>query len=431
MSEERGGSKTLCLIFVCIAGRMAFKAPDVFDFSMPSEWPQWRDRWTRFKMASKLYKDPEEVQVSALIYSMGPAAEHLLSSFDMSEARKKLIDPVLKEFDQYFSPKTNVIAERQAFESRAQRRGETNESFIRALLLMAEKCGFGDTKSERIRDRLISGMSNKELAKKIQIQALDTDITLEKVIAMMRSCDLVEGKHDHDVDSVAQSAPQHDADGAQTVSEHQRGASQPQPQRLQPRQQSWLHRPMYRRNLQRQHYQPVRPQRPPWRPQQYQRSADMMCKYCGRRRHQSPSECPAQGAPCFSCGGLNHFQAVCFDSQRTVRDVQTEDDGFLLGDVHKSKCDMWMIDVMVKGSRLTFKVDTGADISIITHDQFKRMSNVPPLRRCEPKVTSVGGALKVHGVFRAEMFYKDKVMTDDFYVVETNMSHNLLSSSAS
>ena len=53
---------------------MSFKAPAVFDFSTPSEWPQWRDRWTRFNMASKLYKDPQEVQVSALIYSMGPAA---------------------------------------------------------------------------------------------------------------------------------------------------------------------------------------------------------------------------------------------------------------------------------------------------------------------------------------------------------------------
>ena len=70
-------------------------------------------------MASKLYKDPQEVQVSALIYSMGPAAEHLLSSFGLTEANKKLIEPVLEQFDKYFTPKTNVIAERQVFESRA------------------------------------------------------------------------------------------------------------------------------------------------------------------------------------------------------------------------------------------------------------------------------------------------------------------------
>ena len=131
---------------------------------------------------------------------------------------------MLEEFDKYFTPKTNVIAERQVFESRAQKRGETNESFIRALLLVAEKCEFGDTKSERIRDRLISGMSNKELARKIQIQALDTDITLEKVIAMMRSCDLV--------DEVKQ-----DVDGAQgSVPQHQRSAPQQQDQRPQLRQ---------------------------------------------------------------------------------------------------------------------------------------------------------------------------------------------------
>ena len=98
---------------------------------------------------------------------------------------------------------------------------------------MAEKCEFGDTKSERIRDRLISGMSNKQLARKIQIQALDTDITLERVIAMMRSCDLVD-EVKQDVDGVAPSVPQHDVDGAQrSVPQHQRSAPQQQDQRPQ------------------------------------------------------------------------------------------------------------------------------------------------------------------------------------------------------
>ena len=130
---------------------------------------------------------------------------------------------------------------------------------------------------------------------------------------------------------------------------------------------------------------------------------------------------------------MDHFQVVCLNSQRTVREVEAVDDEFFLGDVHESKCERWMIDVMIQGSPMTFKVDTGADVNVITHDHFKQMTDMPPLKRCAPRVTitSVGGALEVCGVFRGEMSYKDKVMMDDFYVVETAMSHNLLSRSAS
>ena len=45
---------------------MSFKAPQEFDFSMPGNWPAWRDRWQRFKLAAKLHKETQEVQVSAL-----------------------------------------------------------------------------------------------------------------------------------------------------------------------------------------------------------------------------------------------------------------------------------------------------------------------------------------------------------------------------
>ena len=380
-----------------LRAKMSFKAPDSFDFSNPSDWPQWRDRWTRFNMASKLYNDPQEVQVSALIYSMGPAAEQLLNSFNMREDEKKLIEPVTDAFNQYFMPTTNTIAERQAFESRAQKRGETNESFIRALLLLAEKCSFGDTKAERIRDRLIAGMINKELARKIQIQALEIDMTLEKVIDMLRSCDLVDVNTEAEVDSAQADVAQ------QQRSNHPQLRQQQPQQRPQQSRQSRQYQPMYRANQQRPQYQP-RPSQP-WRLQRplSQQSAEHgTCRYCGRGRHRTPSECPALGATCFSCGGLDHFQAVCLNRQRTVNEVKADDDLFL-GDVLEGICHRWTIDAMVEGTPMTFKVDTGADINVITKGQFDQMTDRPALETCKQRVTSLGGHLKVHGVFKGQM----------------------------
>ena len=315
---------------------MSFKAPQEFDFSMPGNWPAWRDRWQRFKLAAKLHKETQEVQVSALIYSMGPTAEHLLTSFALTAEEKKKIDPVIKEFDSYFQPKTNTIAERHAFETRNQKQGESNESFIRTLLTMAEKCAFGGTRQERIRDRLISGMLNKELSRKIQIQALENELTLDKVIAMLRSCDIVDqASHEHA-----------EADG---VSKH---SSQPrsQPPRPQNQQRQQPNRQQHQHPSRQQHQQPQ--QRLQQRQGQFQRQqprsqhftsrehqqrshpSQLTCRYCGRARHQVPRDCPALGATCFACGGRDHFQFVCSRRQpSSVQEVQVPDEEYFLGDV--------------------------------------------------------------------------------------------------
>ena len=51
-----------------------FTPPESFDFSQPTHWNDWKDRFTRFRQASKLDKEDEEVQISALIYTMGKEA---------------------------------------------------------------------------------------------------------------------------------------------------------------------------------------------------------------------------------------------------------------------------------------------------------------------------------------------------------------------
>ena len=48
-----------------------FDPPEKFDITKPDSWPDWRQRFGRFRFASKLNKDDEETQISALIYSMG------------------------------------------------------------------------------------------------------------------------------------------------------------------------------------------------------------------------------------------------------------------------------------------------------------------------------------------------------------------------
>ena len=93
-----------------------FPPPDALDFTKPALWPDWKERFSRYRIASELTEKSEIIQVSALIYCMGAEAEHIFKSFTFAEdADKNKYDPVLAKFEAYFVPKRNVIYERAKF----------------------------------------------------------------------------------------------------------------------------------------------------------------------------------------------------------------------------------------------------------------------------------------------------------------------------
>ena len=58
-----------------------FTPPASFAFDKPSEWPEWKQRFQRYRIATKLDKEEGNVQVSCLIYAMGSEAENIYKSF--------------------------------------------------------------------------------------------------------------------------------------------------------------------------------------------------------------------------------------------------------------------------------------------------------------------------------------------------------------
>ena len=59
---------------------------------------------------------------------------------------------------------------------RGQEEGEPVDAFITALYSLAEHCGYRALHDEMIRDRIVVGIRNAQLAEKLQ---LDSDLTLE------------------------------------------------------------------------------------------------------------------------------------------------------------------------------------------------------------------------------------------------------------
>ena len=168
----------------------SFTLPQQFNFREPQGWPEWRSQFQRFRTASELTDKNGEVQVSSLIYSMGPEAEKIFTQFGLVDVEASDFHTVIGRFNDYFEPKRNVIHEGAKFHKRNQKEGESVEEYIRHLYELSEHADFADREST-IRDRLVLGMLDQELSEKLQ---LESELPLTKATQLARQSELVKSQ---------------------------------------------------------------------------------------------------------------------------------------------------------------------------------------------------------------------------------------------
>ena len=144
-----------------------YKPPQPLNFVEPN-WDQFIGQYETFRLLTELDKKPGVIQVASLKYCLGPEAEEVLKTFNLSEEDGKKYEVVVGKFKNYFSPRKNVLRLRRQFYKRTQQPHEDTEVYLRALYTASEYCGFADRK-ESIRDQFVSGISNDDLAEKIEL----------------------------------------------------------------------------------------------------------------------------------------------------------------------------------------------------------------------------------------------------------------------
>jgi hypothetical protein len=76
--------------------------PERFDFSKAEEWSKWIRRFERFRIAAGLAPTDDESHVNTLIYCIGDKADDIMTTFDLTEQKRKKYTVVRHKFETHF-----------------------------------------------------------------------------------------------------------------------------------------------------------------------------------------------------------------------------------------------------------------------------------------------------------------------------------------
>ncbi|KAK3795957.1 hypothetical protein RRG08_042951 [Elysia crispata] len=175
-----------------------------------------------------------------------------------------------------------------------------------------------------------------------------------------------------------------------------------------------------------------------FQPQRGQNSRVSSCGNCGYQ-HAKQSQCPARGKTCRKCNKQNHFARVC-RSGKNINEVETffteavtEENWevffmgsvFDINSVRQEAEPPWFVDINQCGLSTIFKIDTGADVSVVSRNIYQKLCPKPKLTRSNAILRGPGGLIHHQGEFQACFSHRSTSVNARCFVIDS--SENLLS----
>ena len=239
--------------------------------NLAKEWKQWRQVWDAYEKVSDLRKKTNRLRVATFITCIGKEALEVHNGLPFaSEEEKSNMTKVLELWETHCIGKTNVIYERYKFNNRSQEQTESIDAYVNALRALAETCAFGALKDQLIRDRIVCGVRDNAVRRKL---LQESKLALEKCVDICRATEATSAQ-------IKEMAPSQQQQHSSEVDLVTRGYSWKSKARKENVKDSKNHQ------------------------------LDE-CKFCGRKHERKRGKCPAYGQTCSSCGKPNHFAIKC------------------------------------------------------------------------------------------------------------------------
>ena len=241
--------------------KSSIPTPDKMDMQgdFASNWEFFKDSWLNFVTATELNKKSDTVVVATLLSIMGKECYKVYKNLPMTDDERKSSKIILDKLTVEFEGKKNIIYERYAFNSRAQKPDESFDRYLTRLRELIATCKYGTLENEMLRDRIVIGIKNSETQQRL---LREKDLTLDEAVNICRSSEMA-AQHSEKFEHIPEAVN-------------------------------------YVKN----------------KPRTTQKSDSRFiksCRYCGGQHRRG--KCPAYGETCSNCQKENHLAKVCMSPQ--------------------------------------------------------------------------------------------------------------------
>eukprot|EP00731_Ephydatia_muelleri_P022229 Em0014g820a len=278
---------------------------------------------------------PTGRRVAVLLSVIGSRTYSLLRSLLHPEVPgEKTYDQLATALREHFEPKRLVVVERFHFNRRNQGNGESVLEYVAEIKRLAGTCTFGAFLTEALRDRFVCGLTNESIQRRLLSEA---NLDFEKAVQIARGMETAQKN-------------------SQVVQ-----ASEGRVQKFQDHVSS-------------------------------RTQGGQGCRHCGKRGHQA-EHCRFKNAVCYRCHKKGHIEAKCKTRQDKEETKWMEEQGEdeckghryhvidtlceeTMGSVFKSQdtsgTSVYRVKMEINGEMLMMEIDTGAAVSLISEDTYRK-----------------------------------------------------------
>lgn len=357
----------------------------------------WRRFWQRFDLfmkATDLDTRDESKKIAVFLNIIGDDGLELFNSFTLSDTESQSLTAIKLKFEEYCSPKKNIIFERFKFNSIVQKEGQSFDNFLTELHKGVKTTEYKD-QEEMVRDRIVMGVYNKTTQERL---LRESSLSLTKAIDFCRAVEISK-----------EQAKQLQAECEVTAIRRERPKSE----------------------------------------KSYETRKENQCSYCGYKHIKG--KCPAYGKKCSECQGKNHFAAVCKRKKKikkNVNEIQQEEEDEeksseeeevyidnvemkIVGSLNKARAAelMWSETINVEGQEVLFKLDTGAEVNVLTYETVHRLGLGKNIRKTNVTLVSYGSTdfkVKPVGEISLSCSIKEKSAILPFIIIRCKNQISLL-----
>ena len=300
-------------------------------------------------------------------------------------------DDIVSQVQKHFNPKPVVTVQRFKFNSRSRRADESVATFVAALRHLAIHCAYGDSLNDMLRDRLICGINDARIQRRLLAEA---EIDFPKALQIAQAMESAD-RDAQDLQTLQSETPGmteaavHSAGGG--VTNRQGGVNYPNCYRCGRR-----HRASVCRHK------------------------ETVCNICGKKGHIARACRSKDKDPQPKSSEQNQPQPSEQDQPKpmeqsqpqgntntvTQEAVQADDDIYEMFPLRGKRYDPIYATVTMNSTPVQMEIDTGATLSVISEDTFNQVwkDQAPPLRTERVKLrTYTGQEIPVKGALDVEV----------------------------